>query len=124
MIPRFNPLIRNKKYLTQLGQLKTMTRTVTGDLILTATTTIQCLLYQEEEKVGNVNPNITLLNLHRVCLPISIRAVVKEQDHLAQVTDRFGRVVLDDARITKIIDYNHWRHEARFFVAHLSTDLD
>lgn len=124
MIPRFNPLIRNQKYLTQFGQLKSMGRNVTGDATQTSVTTVACLVYQEESEQDQTNPAITLLNKHRCCLPTSVRSLVKEHDHLAQVTDRFGNVVLTDSRIDKIIDYNHWRHEPRFFVVWLDTDLD
>lgn len=121
---RFNPLIRNSKYLTQFGQLKIMGRDVHGDAVLTSTSTVACLVYQEEAKQSQTNPAITILSLDRCCLPVSVRDQVKEHDHLAAVTDRFGRVILEDSRIVKIIDYNHWRHEARFFVVHLDTDLD
>lgn len=123
-VPRFNPLIRNEKYLTQLGQLKTMTRTVTGDAVVTATNTVTCLVYMEEDEQDQTNPAITLLNRHHAILPFSVRATTKVHDHLATVTDRFGNVVLLDSRIVKIVDYNHWRHEPRFFVAQLDVDLD
>lgn len=123
-VPKFNPLIRTEKYLTQFGQLKTVGRTKFGDTVVTTTSTVACLIYLEELKQVQTNPAISLLELDRGILPTSIRSAVKVQDHLAVVTDRHGNVVLTDSRITKIVDYNHWKHEPRFFVVHLDVKLD
>ena len=121
---RFNPLIRNKKYLTQFGQLRRMDRDQYGDAEQTSIVTVSCLVYQETNEQSTTNPAITALQQDRCCLPTSIRTLVREHDHLSVVTDQFGNVVLQDARVKKIIDYNHWRHEPRFFVVHLDVDLD
>ena len=124
--PKFNPLIRNKKYLTQFGQLKTVTRNKYGDVdpALTTITTIRCMVYLEDIKQLQTNPAISLIELHRACIPSSLRNSVDVHDHLAEVTDRHGNVVLADSRVTKIVDYNHWKHAPRFFVVHLDVDLD
>lgn len=121
---RYNPLIRNSKYLTQFGQLRCMGRDNYGDAVQTSVTTVACLVYQETSEQSQTNPAITLLGQDRCCLPTSVRTLVSEHDHISQVRDRFGVLLLEDARIKKIIDYNHWRHEQRFFVVHLDVDLD
>ncbi len=118
-------LIRNQKYLTQKGQLRSISRTKFGDIsTISSIATVACLVYVENLGQRQTNPAITQTVKHQLLLPYEVRDSVKTNDHISQVTDRFGVVVLADARISKIIDYNHWRYAERFFHCELDLDLD
>ena len=119
-----NPLIQNSTYLTQFGQLRQFTRDEYGDLSQTSVTTVACLVYLEGDEQSQTNPVMTNVIEHRLVLPYSVRSVTTLKTHISQVTDKFGNVVLSDARIDKIIDYNHWRYAPRFFVCNLDLELD
>lgn len=118
-------LIRNQKYLTQQGQLRSISRTRFGDIsTISSIATVACLVYVENSAQNQTNPAITNPVKHQLLLPYSVRSSIKTNDHIYEVTDRFGVVVLADARISKIIDYNHWRYAERFFHCELDLELD
>jgi hypothetical protein len=128
-VSQFNPLIRTKKYATQTGQLVTAgqptARDRYGDLTSdTVITTVKCLVYWENDEQSQTNPAISNLVFHKLVLPFSVRTLVDLHSHIRNVTDKFGNVVLLDARIDKITDYNHWKYKPRFFVCDLDLNLD
>ena len=102
-------LIQNDKYFTQVGQLRTMTKTKYGE---TSLTTIPCLVYQEEDKESQTTPAVGTRTRHFACF--SNTFVASEGDHLTAVVDQFGIPVITDSRIVKINDYNSFRHGSRF----------
>lgn len=118
-------LIQNQKYLTQVAQLRSVSRTSFGDVsTISSVATVSCLIYIEGSGQSQTNPAISNPIRHQLLLPYTLRATTKLHDHISQVTDRFGVVVLADARISKIIDYNHWRYRERFFQCELDLELD
>ncbi len=118
-------LIRNQKYLTQTGQLRSISRTKYGDIsTISSIATVSCLVYVEGSGQNQATPAISNPVQHQLLLPYELRATIKTNDHISQVTDRFGVVVLEDARVSKIIDYNHWRYAERFFHCVLDLELD
>lgn len=121
-----SPLIRNKKYLTQTAQLKHVTRQagLYGDTSITSISTVKCLLYTERSEQDPTNPVMTDLVMHKLILDYNVRSITDKQTHVAEVVDKFGNVVLTDARITKLVDYNHWKYKPRFFVCDLDLDMD
>jgi len=118
-------LIRNQTYLTQVGQLRSISRTKYGDIsTISSVATVVCLVYVEGSGQNQTNPAISNPTRHQLLLPYTLRSTIKTNDHISQVTDRFGVVVLSDARISKLIDYNHWRYAERFFQCELDLELD
>jgi len=118
-------LIRNQTYLTQSGQLRSVSWTKFGDIsTISSVQSTACLVYVEGDRQNQTNPAITNEIRHQLLLPYTLRATTKTNDHISQVTDRFGVVVLNDARISKIIDFNHWRRAERFFQCELDLELD
>lgn len=118
-------LIRNAKFLTHVGQLRSISRTKFGDIsTITSITTVKCLVYVEKDGQRQTNPSISNPTMHQLLLPYSERESTKLNDHILQVTDTYGVVVLDAARIARVIDYNHWRYQHRFFHCELDLNLD
>lgn len=108
----FGGLIKFSTYATQVGQLRTMGRSAFGDVSETSITTVNLLVYFEEDEQRQTSPNVTPLTRHFAILPTS--ATVNTGDHLKDVVDKNGNAVLSDARILLVDDYNSHRYGSRF----------
>lgn len=117
----WNGLIKFEKYATQVGQLRTMSRSGYGDSVQTAVTTINLLVYQEEEKQQQATPNVTQLVRHFAIIPKD--SVVSTGDQLKDVVNHLGEPVLSDARILLVNDYNSWKYGNKFQRVQLDLDL-
>lgn len=109
------------KYLTQVGQLRTMSRNMYGDYSETTVNTVNCLVYTEERKTEDQAIADVAGLVHKAILPIN--ATYAKGDHLSTVVDLNGETVLADSRIVEIRDYNHWRYGSRFKEVYLDIDL-
>lgn len=114
-------LIDATKYITQVGQLRTMSRNNFGDVSETSVVTVSCLVYQEEDEQDQTNPAVTGKVRHFAILPKT--ATPQTGDHLSAVVDRFGNEILSDARILLVNDYHTWRYGRKFFRVTLDVDL-
>ena len=115
-------LININKYVTMIGQLRSMGRGSHGDADVTSITTVKCLVYQDSDQQRMTNPAITDLNKHFAIVPTSV--VLKLHDHLSVVVNKFGESIIDDARVTKVTAFGSWRRKVRFFKLDLELELD
>lgn len=108
----FRGFLQPDKFLTQVGQLRTMTRDRYGATVVSTITTIPCLLYQDKLMQEQTAPVQLQTGHHSLILPNTV--TVSAEDHITAVVDKFGGAVLDDGKIITIIEYNQWRHGTRF----------
>jgi hypothetical protein len=99
-------LIQIDRFATQVGQLRAMASTTYGDHVPTSVTTINLLVYQESNEERQTNPIRTEGARHAAVLDKDI--TVSINDHITNVVDKFGNVVLADARVADMMDFHHW----------------
>lgn len=114
-------LIQFENYATQVGQYVTMGRSAWGDVSETSVTTINLLLYQEEDSQDQTNPNVTGGVRHFAI--VSKDLTVQTGDHIRQVVNHLGVTVLVEARVLLVNDYHMWRHGNKFRRVQLDLDL-
>lgn len=115
-------LIQIDKYFVMFGQLRSMGRTVFGDLTETSAQTISCLVYHEQAGENQTVPGIGKVIDHFACIPSSV--TVADGDHLTDVRfKRNNEQFLADSRVVKISKYGDWRHGSRFVKLDLDLDL-
>lgn len=119
-----NPTILCEDYLTQVGQLRFVTRDAFGDTSISSVQTVSCYVYTEEDEQRSTNPTMTRGIRHNALLPYSVRGNTQTGVHLSSVVDPYGNTVLNDARIVDILDYNQWSQRPTFFHCILGLEMD
>lgn len=114
-------LIQNDKYFTQVGQLGRRVRSSYGDTSITSITTINLVLYQEQDQTLIAAPAMDTSIRHFACIPSS--SVPRQGDEIRNVVDQFGNALLEGGRIDEIIAYNDPFHGTRFLRVRLDLDL-
>ena len=108
-------------FLTYEAQLRTFTIDAYGQPVASAVSTVPIIVFTEKDEVLNTTPLVTGASGHYACIPSSY--AVQVDDHIRDVTDPLGAVVLADARVQVVDDLNHHRCGARIKVLRLEIPL-
>lgn len=110
----FRGLLDPDKFMTQVGQLRTINRNEYGSTVVTSITTTVCLVYQDQEMQTQQAPLQAAMGNHFLVVPNTLTIAL--DDHITAVVDRDGVAVLADAKIKRVTEQNHWRYGTRFQV--------
>jgi hypothetical protein len=104
-------------FLRHVGQLRVQSYDVYGQPTASSVNTVACLVYTEENPETDSTPARVGRCRHFLVIPSSV--TVHANYHISNVVDPNGNVVLADARITDVMNFNHWRFGERIKVLHL-----
>lgn len=98
-------------FMVQVGQLRSMAADSYGQEVVTSISTIVCIVYNEVDSASNTTPMATQRGNYSVVIPSSV--TVSEGDHLTEVRDPAGGLVLANARLHIANALDHWLYGTR-----------
>lgn len=110
-----------RRHLKHTAQIQTRAIDQYGEPYVTDTTTVICLLYEEDDEHTFVDPLVqSHLFKNRVIFEPTVSAT--PGDLLVSVVDKDGVEVLDSGELREVEAYYHYRHGKSFVWAGVDVD--
>jgi hypothetical protein len=114
------PLFDYSRHLKHVAQIQTRARDKYGELYVTDTTTVACLLYEEDDEREFSFAEQTHVFKDRVIFEPDV--TIELGNLIVSVVDKDGVEVLDVGELKEIESYHHHRYGKSFVSAGIDVD--